>query len=91
VAVVLLGVVMPGLGGPHTLTALRILWPGVCCCFLTGDATPYPEEALLQMGAVRVFRKPLAFSEVIATLNQVAGRSPRRRQDRWIETPRQGV
>jgi DNA-binding response OmpR family regulator len=91
VAVVLLAVVMPGLGGPHTLTALQTLWPSVRCCFLTGEATPYPEEALLQLGAVRVFREPLAFREVLDTLNRLAGRSPRRRQHRWIEIPWKGV
>jgi DNA-binding response OmpR family regulator len=54
---------------------------------LTGYPTPYTEDALLQMGAVRVFRKPFAFTQVIETLNQLASRSHRRRQDRWIDTP----
>ena len=88
---VLLEVRMPGMDGPHTLTALQKLCPTVRCCFMTGNPTPYTEEALLQMGAVRVFRKPFAFTEVIDTLNQVVSRSPRRRQDRWIETPWKGV
>jgi len=91
IAVVLLDVLMPGMDGPHTLTALQKLCPTVRCCFMTGNPTPYTEEALLQMGAVRVFRKPFAFTEVIDTLNQVVSRSPRRRQDRWIETPWKGV
>jgi hypothetical protein len=43
------------------------------------------------MGAVRVFRKPFAFTEVLDALNQVVRRSPRRRQDRWIDTPWKGV
>src|SRR4029077_6896841 len=34
IAVVLLDVVMPGMDGPHTLTALRKLCPTVCCCFM---------------------------------------------------------
>jgi anti-anti-sigma factor len=90
-AVVLLDVLMPGMDGPHTLAALRKLCPTVRSCFMTGDPTPYTEGALLQMGAVRVFRKPFDFTEVIDTLNQLAIRSPRRRQDRWIETPCKGV
>jgi anti-anti-sigma factor len=84
IAVVLLDVLMPGIDGPHTLTALQKLCPTVCCCFMTGNPAPYTEEALLQMGAVRVFQKPFAFAEVIDTLNQLAKRSPRRRRDRWI-------
>src|SRR5262249_48953353 len=90
IAVVLLGVLMPKLDGPHTLTALQKLCPTVRCCFMTGNLTPYTEEALLQTGAVRVFRKPFAFTEVIDMLDQLAGQSPRRRQDRWIETPWEG-
>jgi anti-sigma B factor antagonist len=91
IAVVLLDVLMPGIDGPHTLTALQKICPTVQCCFMTGNPTPYTEEALLQMGGVRVFRKPFAFTEVIDTLNQLASRSPRRRQDRGIETPWKGV
>src|SRR5262245_27065761 len=37
IAVVLLDVRMPGLDGPHTLSALQELCPGVRCCFMTGD------------------------------------------------------
>jgi DNA-binding NtrC family response regulator len=74
---VLLDVLMPGLDGPHTLARLQKLSPAVRCCFMTGNHTPYTEETLLQMGAVRVFRKPFAFTEVIDTLNQLASRPPR--------------
>jgi anti-anti-sigma factor len=91
IAVVLLDVLMPGMDGPRTLTALQKLCPTVRCCFMTGNPTPYAEEGLLQMGAVRVFRKPFAFTEVIDMLNQLTGRLPRRRQHRWIETPWRGV
>ena len=91
IAVVLLDVLMPGMDGPRTLTALQELCPAVRCCFVTGDPTPYTEEALLQMGAVWVFRKPFAYTAVLDTLNRLAGRSPRRRQDRWIDTPWNGV
>ena len=90
IAVVLLDVAMPGMDGPQTLTALQKLCPTVRCCFMTGNLTPSTEEALLQTGAVRVFRKPFAFTEVIDMLDQLAGRSPRRRQDLWIETPWKG-
>jgi anti-anti-sigma factor len=91
VSVVLLDVLMPGLDGPHTLAALRNIRPTVPCCFMTGDPTPYTEEGLLEMGAVRVFRKPFVFTEVIDTLNQLTRRPPGRRQDWWIETPWKGA
>jgi CheY-like chemotaxis protein/anti-anti-sigma regulatory factor len=90
IGVVLLDVLTPGTGGPHTLTALQKLFPDARCCFLTGNPTPYPEEGLWQTGAVRVFRKPFALTEVIDALGQ-ASRPPRPCQDRRIETPRKGV
>jgi anti-anti-sigma factor len=76
IAVVLLDVLLPGMDGPRTLAALQKLCPTVRCCFMTGDPTPYTEEALLQIGAVRVFRKPFAFTEAIDTLNQLASAGP---------------
>jgi CheY-like chemotaxis protein len=91
IAVVLLDVLMPGLDGPHTLIALQKLRPTVRCCFMTGNPRPYLEEDLLQMGAARVFRKPFAFIEVLDALNHLVGRSPRRRQHRWIDVPWKGV
>lgn len=91
IALVLLDVQMPGMDGPRTLIALQNLYPTVPCCFMTGNPTPYTEESLLRLGALRVFRKPFAFSEVIDTLNKLAGRPARRRQDRWIAIPRNGV
>jgi anti-anti-sigma factor len=91
IAVVLLDVLMPGWDGPRTLAALQKLWPAVRCCFMTGNPTPYSESGLLKLGAIRVFRKPFAFTEVIDTLNQCVGRPLRRRHHRWIETHRKGV
>jgi anti-anti-sigma factor len=87
IAVVLLDVLMPGLDGPHTLAALQQLSPNVRCCFMTGNLGPHTEDNLLQMGAVRVFRKPFALTEVLDTLEQLASRSSRRRRDQWIEIP----
>jgi two-component system, OmpR family, response regulator len=91
IAVVLLDVAMPGLDGPQTLAALRQLCPAVRCCFITADPEPYTEEGLLRRGAERVFRKPFAFTAIIDTLKQLVSRSPRQRQDRWIEIPGKGA
>src|SRR5262245_47163997 len=41
---VLLDVRMPGLDGPQTLAALRRQDPGLRCCFLSGDVSPYTPE-----------------------------------------------
>jgi anti-anti-sigma factor len=74
IAVVLLDVRMPGLSGPETFAQLRQISPEVTCCFMTGDAGAYTEEALLDMGAVQVFRKPFHLSEVAKALRRlVAG------------------
>jgi DNA-binding NtrC family response regulator len=89
IAVVLLDVLMPGMDGPHTLLALQKLCPAVRCCFMTGNPGSYTEEALLLMGAIRVFRKPFAFTEVVDTLKQLASRVTQCRQHRWIEIPLQ--
>jgi anti-anti-sigma factor len=90
IAVVLLDVLMPGPDGPHTLAALRRLRPGIRCCFMTGNPTPYTEDALLGLGAVRVLRKPFALTEVTGTLDRLTGRPPRRRQRRRIDTSGKG-
>jgi anti-anti-sigma factor len=86
IAVVLLDVLMPGLDGPLTLACLQKLCPTIRCCFMTGNPGSYTEEGLLAMGAVRVFQKPFAFTELIDTLNELTGGLPRRRQDRWLGT-----
>jgi DNA-binding response OmpR family regulator len=91
IAAVLLDVLRPGMDGPHALAAFLMLCPTVRCCFRTGTPTPDTKETLLQLGADRVFRKPFGFTEVIDPLDQLAGRSPRRRRDRWVKTPWKGV
>jgi anti-anti-sigma factor len=86
IAAVLLDVQLPGMDGPHTLTALQRLCPVVCCCFMRENPACYTEDALKALGAVRVFQKPFPFSEVNGMLHQLASRPPLRRQHWWIET-----
>jgi len=75
IAAVLLDVRMPGLDGPRTLLELRRQCPRVRCCFMTGNPLPYTIEGLLQMGVARVFRKPIASTDIIDTLRQMLGKS----------------
>jgi CheY-like chemotaxis protein len=57
---VVLDVMMPGMSGPETLAALRLLpqMAGVPVVFLTAKATPGELEHLLQYGATGVIVKP---------------------------------
>jgi anti-anti-sigma factor len=87
VAVVLLDVLLPGVDGHSTLAALRRINPAVRCCFITDNPEAYPRNIMLQTGAIRVFRKPLAFEEACDTLQQLVHRGPCLRLDRWVELP----
>jgi two-component system OmpR family response regulator len=69
---VLLDVQMPGRDGPGTLAALREIDPDVRFCFVTGGAGRYSEEALLALGASRVFWKPFRLTELAQQLKRVA-------------------
>jgi anti-anti-sigma factor len=87
IAVVLLDVSMPGMDGPQTLARLRQLCPSVRCCFMSGNPAPYTEEDLRRMAAVRIFRKPFPFPEVLETLHTLAGRAHPGPRNRWVEIP----
>jgi CheY-like chemotaxis protein len=76
VALALLDVVMPGLGGPATLLALRGLDPCLPCCFMTGEAGRHPPADLLALGARRVFPKPFRLDELAASLWRRLGGGP---------------
>jgi anti-anti-sigma factor len=68
----LLDACTPGLDGPATLATLHELNPGLPCCFMSDGAGPYTEEALLELGAARVFRKPFVVAQVVQTLYRLA-------------------
>jgi CheY-like chemotaxis protein len=68
IALVLLDVRMPSLDGPQTLAALRQLDPDVRCCFMSGQSGSYRPEELLELGALRLFKKPFKLNEILAEL-----------------------
>ncbi len=91
ISLVLLDVLMPGMDGPGTLAALQRLCPALRVCFMTESPAPYTEQALLEMGATRVFRKPLHVAEITDALIELANQLPRLRQERWIEVSWKGA
>jgi CheY-like chemotaxis protein len=70
IGVVLLDVLMPGLDGPQTLSALQAINPGVRACFMSGSMGPYKPHDLLGRGAWRVFSKPFNLKELALALRQ---------------------
>jgi DNA-binding response OmpR family regulator len=86
ISVVLLDVQMPGLDGPKTLAALRVINPDLRCCFMSGDTGKYTEGELRQCGAAHVFRKPFRIQEVADVLHQIL-RDPQRPLTSHEEAP----
>jgi CheY-like chemotaxis protein len=75
--VVVLDVRMPGMDGPQTLAALRLLNPAVRCCFLSGDFGCHTREDLRAMGALAVLSKPVRFETIARTVRDLAAPSAR--------------
>jgi DNA-binding response OmpR family regulator len=91
IVVVLLDVQMPDVDGPTTLAALQRIDSDVRCCFMTANPHPYTEEQLLRQGAWRVFRKPLALTELLRALRQLARQSSPNKVHRRTEIPNGGA
>jgi CheY-like chemotaxis protein len=68
---VLLDVQMPGLDGPHTLEALRLLNPDVVACFMSGGSSLLTEEDLLGRKPAWIFGKPFRPGEVANLLQRI--------------------
>jgi CheY-like chemotaxis protein len=68
----LLDVVLDDGDGPAALARLREVDPSVRCCFLTAGAGRYSDDALLALGALRVFTKPVSdYAELARTLEAI--------------------
>jgi CheY-like chemotaxis protein len=75
--VVLSDLNMPVMDGPQAFDAIRQINPVVRWCFMTADARQSTLAGLLDMGALRVFSKPMpSVAEVADDLQKLAVRSP---------------
>jgi CheY-like chemotaxis protein len=73
IAVVLLDVAMPGMGGPETLAALRAVKAAVRCCCMTGYARGEDLRQLASLGVPALLEKPFHLDEVARVLRSTLG------------------
>jgi DNA-binding NtrC family response regulator len=69
---VLLDVVMPGMDGPATWAALKVIDPGLRCCYMTGGSCPYSLGELLDTGAEDVLFRPFPAASLADVLTRPA-------------------
>lgn len=69
---ILLDVDMPGLDGVQALKHFQSMEVHVPICFITG-VNLYEEDELLELGARRVFRKPISLHQLASTLRRLGG------------------
>jgi DNA-binding response OmpR family regulator len=67
VGVVLMDICLPGLDGPATLRALRVIAPGILCCFMSGNPDPYDPLELKMIGGAYL-HKPFSLHVLGKTL-----------------------
>jgi CheY-like chemotaxis protein len=72
IAVVLLDVRMPGLGGPATLDALRELNRDVPACFMSGDTAELKPDELRKFRSEYLLAKPFQLDELANILRLLA-------------------
>lgn len=74
VVAAVLDVRMPGMDGPATLDALRVLLPGLPCVFVSGHCGDYTEADLLARGGSAVLGKPVALAQLGDAVAAAIGR-----------------
>jgi two-component system, OmpR family, response regulator len=72
-----LGVSLPGMDGPTTLSALRALRPDLRCWFLGGFHDQYTLQDLLALGAEGVLSKPFDLQKLRSLLTPNAEEPPK--------------
>ncbi len=75
IRLVILDVTLPGLDGRETFLALRNINRQARCCFMKSDPSPYDEEELMRIGAVKVFSKPFLDWEEVSQLLELCNRN----------------
>ncbi len=80
IALVILDLIMPGMGGRECLTRIRALDPGLPVLIATGDTSGTPHQRLLDMGANGVIEKPLDLGIFLRSVQDVLSRTDPRGQ-----------
>lgn len=76
-AMVILDLHMPDIGGLDLLRELRLVRPALPVAFLSGAAGEEEREAALAAGAFAFLRKPVAYPDLIRTLQELTRSVPR--------------
>jgi DNA-binding NtrC family response regulator len=72
ISLVLCDVRMPGLDGPATVAQIRQAAPDVRVCFMTGNSGVHSLDALLALGALRIYEKPFNLARLGDDLFELA-------------------
>jgi CheY-like chemotaxis protein len=75
IRLILLDMMMPGMDGPTTMTALRNLAPDVCIVATSGLRPAGPLAAAIGAGEVNFLPKPYSHEQLLTTLHQALHRN----------------
>src|SRR5262249_37686688 len=72
ISLVLCDVRMPGLDGPATVAQMRQAAPDLRVCFMSGHSGNHSPDALLALGALRIYEKPFNLARLGDDLFELA-------------------